>query len=525
MFESIYVADASHALTYEYLVFPQAPAFSEVGAVIMARLRDLPTTLQQIHQIPLNLEYFICTYSTPSIVICLLCLSGDKENVSNPLFPNRFLQKLVRASEDYFGTPLAPAKLSANSDTLTLLINEMIVNGMPHVTETNNLKNLVLLKSLLSTIIKAGNQLASAATHKTLSSLSAGPVSSVSSESDEIPWRKSNVKYTNNEMFVDVVESVNAILRPTKKKNKLKLLSNSNFDSAFYSSSTLPTSTKLAPVTRTITGSIEFISHISGVPQLQILFNSAAANMEAVLLHRCINSDTWKTSRALSFIPPDGNSTLLDYTIDLDKTQGKNSANGLGALDFDCDTGLGTQQNEFEFHIFTLNVQGVSKIEQIKVVVFAYEPIGSEDAADGTTGQNEENRLNAISDIKCTRATDGDFIYKGDGEGEWTVKNLQSGDHCLLRGQIRLFNDQNVNGPQLSSKEDLLEIEDHKVEHRKPLVPTHFQVSYLYKGQVPSGLKVDSLKLISAKGLGESVKPYKGVKYITKTGNFTVRTI
>lgn len=525
MFESIFVTDASHALTYEYLVFPQAPAFSEVGAIVMAKLKDVLTTLQHIHQIPLNLEYFICTYYTHSIVICLLCLNREKDNVTNPLFPNRFLQKLVRVGEDYFGAPLAPAKLSANSDTLTLLINEMIDSGLPHVTDTNNLKNLVLLKSLLSTIIKAGNQLASAATNKTLSSLSTGPISSISSESDEIPWRKTNVKYTNNEMFVDVVESVNAILRPTKKKNTLKLLSNSNFDSAFYSSSTLPTSTKLTPVTRTITGSIEFISHISGVPQLQILFNSAVANMEAVMLHRCINYETWKSSRALSFIPPDGSSTLLDYTIDLDKLQGKTQASGLGALECDCDVGLGPQQNEFEFRIFSLQIQGVSKIEQIKITVYAYEPLVNEDAIESPIVQTDESGRNAISDIKSVRATDGDFIYKGEGIAEWNIKNLQSGDHCLLRGQIRVFNDQSLNGQTLNSKEDLLEIEDNKTEATKPLIPTHFQVSYLYKGLVPSGLKVDSLKLVSAKGLGESVKPYKGVKYITRTGNFTVRTV
>ena len=54
--------------------------------------------------------------------------------------------------------------------------------------------------------------------------------------------------------------------------------------------------------------------------------------------------------------------------------------------------------------------------------------------------------------------------------------------------------------------------------------PSYIKLSYSHKGPVPSGLKVDSLKIISAKGLGDTVKPYKGVKYMTKSGNYIVRS-
>lgn len=527
MFESIYITDASHALTYEYLVFPHAPAFSEVGGTISARLRDCNDTAdQKILHIRLNLEYFVCTYSTSSIFIFILCLESEKDTINNPLHPNVFLDKLVLAAEEYFGSPLAPMKLTAHSDTLTLLINEMIVNGLPHITEVNNLKDLVLLKSLLSTIIRTGNQLASAATNKTLASLSAGPLVPSSLESDEAPWRKSNVKYTNNEMFVDVVESVNAILRPTRNKKKLKLLSTSNFDSAFYSTSSLPTTTKLTAISRFITGSIDFVSHISGVPQLQILLNSAVLSMDSISLHRCINVDAWKANNALSFIPPDGKSTLLNYTIDIDKLCGKSSQNSmLGLLEFDCEIGLGTDHNEFEFRVLTLKDVAVSKIEQLKVEVFAFEPNTNDvDSDDEFTSGEHESEANSITDIKASRVTDGDFLYKGKGVGEWTIRNLQSGNHCVLRAGLRTANSTMGDVSMVSSKDDLIDVDEPKKDSRGPLVPSHFQVSYLYKGLVPSGLRVENLKLVSAKGLGEAVKPYKGVKYITKTGDLTIRT-
>lgn len=523
MFESIYITDANQALAYEYLVFLHSPTFSEVGGILCAKFKVLSGSPDSILHIPLNQEYSVCCYKSSTVLIYLLCHKNEKSDARNPLFPNVFLEKLVVAAEEYFGSPLAPTKVSANSDTLTLLINEMVVNGAPHITEVNNLKDIVLLKSLLNTILRAGNQLASAATNKTLASLSTGPTRSLANEDNDIPWRKSNVKYTNNEMFVDVVESVNAIMRPSRNKKKLKLLSSSNFDSAFYSTSSSSTTTKLTTISRYITGQIDIVSHISGVPQLQVLLNSAASAMEAVLLHRCINIDTWNLNKTLSFIPPDGKSTLLNYTIDADKLYGK-SKNGVGLLDFDCDTALGLEQNEFEFRILSLNDTAVSKIELIKVEVYAYEPVSNDNEEDETISGRDNGDFNAVTDIKTSRVTDGDFLYKGNGSGEWVMKNIQPGSQNVLRASIRLNDSSFEDSSNASSKEDLIDIDEQKKKTRLPIAPVYFQVSYLYKGLVPSGLQVESLKLVSAKGLGDSVKPYKGVKYITKTGSFTVRT-
>ena len=456
MFQSIYITDANHALTYEYLVFPNAPAFADIGAHVAAKLRDSPELL--FHRLTLDREHYVCAYSTPSIIVCLLCLNGT--GATNPLYPSVFLHKLVRAAEDYFGAPLAPTKLSVNSDTFTLLINEMIVNGVPHTTEANNLKDIVLQKSLLSNIIRAGNQIASAAANKTLASISTAPVKDLYHDSDAVPWRKTTVKYTNNEMFVDVVECVSAVLRATRKKSKISRLSNSNFDSAFYSTSSFTTSTTLTPLTRTITGNIDFTSHISGVPQLNILLNSAANSMEAVLLHRCINAAKWKTSRVLLFIPPDGLTTLLSYTIDLDKPEKKNQSNALGLLEFDCETEMGPHQDEFEFRINSHTSSAVSKIELIKVEVYAFEPVASEDDGKGSMDSKDDLQQNAVSDIKSTRVTDGDFVYKGRGVGHWTIKNLQAGGQSVLRAAIRRSTDSSGSELKTSSNENLLEVQN-----------------------------------------------------------------
>ena len=56
-----------------------------------------------------------------------------------------------------------------------------------------------------------------------------------------------------------------------------------------------------------------------------------------------------------------------------------------------------------------------------------------------------------------------------------------------------------------------------KVQQNLPLMPSSASVSFSVKGWLASGIKVDGLVIDARKsrGLGEGVKPYKGVKYLT----------
>jgi AP-3 complex subunit mu len=56
-----------------------------------------------------------------------------------------------------------------------------------------------------------------------------------------------------------------------------------------------------------------------------------------------------------------------------------------------------------------------------------------------------------------------------------------------------------------------------KAQANKSLMPTSVSVSFNVRGWLPSGIRVDSLNVDvrRSKGLGEGVRPYKGVKYVT----------
>jgi len=52
--------------------------------------------------------------------------------------------------------------------------------------------------------------------------------------------------------------------------------------------------------------------------------------------------------------------------------------------------------------------------------------------------------------------------------------------------------------------------------------PRNILLNFTIRGALLSGLRVDSLTIVGGKGLSENVKPYKGVKYITRAGDGSV---
>jgi len=112
-------------------------------------------------------------------------------------------------------------------------------------------------------------------------------------------WRNEGIKYRKNEVFLDVVESVN-------------LLVNAN--------GTLLRSE--------INGAIKMKCQLSGMPELRlglndrVQFDNAGRNnrgkaieMEDVNFHQCVRLSRFENDRTISFIPPDGEFELMTYRL------------------------------------------------------------------------------------------------------------------------------------------------------------------------------------------------------------------
>ncbi|XP_077501170.1 AP-3 complex subunit mu-2-like [Amblyomma americanum] len=158
------------------------------------------------------------------------------------------------------------------------LLDEMLDSGFPLATESNILKELIKPPNILRT-------LANTVTGRTNLS-SQHPAGQLSN----VPWRRTGVKYANNEAYFDVVEEVDAII------NKSGLV-----------------------ISAEIQGYVDYCIKLSGMPDLSLTFVNPCL-FGNVSFHPCVRFRHWEMSsrseRVLSFVPPDGNFRLVSYHIE-----------------------------------------------------------------------------------------------------------------------------------------------------------------------------------------------------------------
>lgn len=197
------------------------------------------------------------------------------QNEVPPLFVIEFLHRIVDVFTEYFDE-CSEAKIKDNYVTVYELLEEMLDNGYPLATESNVLKELIKPPSLIRNVahtITRESKLANVS-----STLPTGQLSN-------IPWRRTGVKYANNEIFLDLIEEVDVII----DKSGTTILAE-------------------------IQGRIEANSRLSGMPDLTLSFINPRL-LDDVSFHPCIRYKRWEAERVLSFIPPDGAFKLLSYQI------------------------------------------------------------------------------------------------------------------------------------------------------------------------------------------------------------------
>jgi hypothetical protein len=153
-----------------------------------------------------------------------------------------------------------------------------------------------------------------------------------------------------------------------------------------------------------------------------------------------------------------------------------------------------------------------------------------------------------LSDIRPTR---GDATYNpGDRALEWTISNKELAQgtasfvlRCTVVGQMTEEDEESdptgfgfgtsanaysydetyqSSSPVAKSAKAAVDVsgadrDERRAAQNKMLMPSSASLSFAVKGWLASGIKVESIHLDPRKsrGLGEGVKPYKGVKYLT----------
>ncbi|EEC50842.1 predicted protein [Phaeodactylum tricornutum CCAP 1055/1] len=188
----------------------------------------------------------------------------------SPLLIIEFLQRIANIFVEYFGPPADESAIKDNFSTVYQLIEEMVDFGWPLTTEPNALKAMIRPPTVMSKLLQSSTTVSD--------ELPSGTISN-------IPWRAANVHYTQNEIYMDIVEEVDAIVNASG-----------------------------AVVSSDVSGSIQCQSHLSGVPDLLLTFKEPDL-IDDCSFHPCVRYARFENDKVVSFVPPDGNFELMRYRI------------------------------------------------------------------------------------------------------------------------------------------------------------------------------------------------------------------
>ena len=359
-----------------------------------------------------------------------------------------------------------------------------------------------------------------------------------------LPWRRANVRHTSNELYVDIVETLSVTLAPSGR-----------------------------PLAAFANGTIAMTAKVSGVPDMLLNLSTPSGRqnvgsvMELPVFHPCVRLQRWREKPGeLSFVPPDGRFVLAGYEVDLlpfqnGKIGSMNSSNLKLPVTVEVKTSLGPNGADFEVRIFITRVsgQGNSSIPGSSSRSSSHAggrgTSGFGGLGAGIGGQIGTSSTPTLEDLVVTvplpadvrnlleiRASRGDTAYNpGEENLEWKIpaKEAVAGGatlRCTVVGPLSGDEDFEGNGFKLEGSYDdeedayqaaaekplkKIEADDQrnarKVAQNKIFMPSSANVSFSVKGWLASGIKVESLTIDTKKsrGLGEGVKPYKGVKYLT----------
>ncbi|SMR41859.1 unnamed protein product [Zymoseptoria tritici ST99CH_3D1] len=542
--EALYIFDEHNNLLFDHVYTNRPPPPSTL----------LPLYLQ--HASPRPSVSYLTSTSPPTILFSviqdnLLLLSPSSSDIE-PLLVLEFLHRVADALEEFLGSPLLSTKLTANYDIVAQVVAEMADSGVICQGEANALRDVVetgpgVLKNLLGGVGLPG---ASPALQGPGASNLYRPqvlAQSQTSQGSAVPWRRSNVRHTSNELYVDIVETLSVTLAPSGR-----------------------------PLAAFANGSIAFTSKVSGVPDLLLSLSTGGKGagmgnrgdqlrnvMERVVFHPCVRLNKWKSEGVLSFVPPDGRFALCGYEADLlgpntPLTTNNSSSSNLDLpAKIEITTGMGSVGTEFEVRVSQSTTSSSGARSPAAASLQSNLGVNRSGSFRPPAGDSKSPALEdltihvpipaSVRNVSDLRPTRGEASWQAaESTVEWKIspKDLGPGGvvlRCTVQGPLSdedadvgtingmsatTYDYDEENGAEYQSSQDRNPgsitpsngtDRNGKIEKNKDLMPTCALLSFSIKGWLASGLKVESLLIDTKKsrGLGPEVKPYKGVKYLT----------
>uniref|UniRef100_A0A6Q2WPP7 AP-1 complex subunit mu-1 n=1 Tax=Esox lucius TaxID=8010 RepID=A0A6Q2WPP7_ESOLU len=172
-----------------------------------------------------------------------------------------FLYKIIQVFSEYF-KELEEESIRDNFVIIYELMDELMDFGYPQTTDSKILQEYITQEG-----------------HK----LDTGGPRPPATVTNAVSWRSEGIKYRKNEVFLDVIESVN-----------LLEVARTHISTGFLSCHTLTLHLSLLLVTGGKSKSVE---------------------LEDTKFHQCVRLSRFENDRTISFIPPDGEFELMSYRL------------------------------------------------------------------------------------------------------------------------------------------------------------------------------------------------------------------
>ncbi|KAJ2643200.1 hypothetical protein GGF44_001286 [Coemansia sp. RSA 1694] len=384
-------------------------------------------------------------WSAPQDTVCIhiqrgeLVYLGIVSQEAPALEVLELLEGVVLALVEYIGH-LSELTIKENFTTVYQLLSEMVDSGSAVTTDTSVLRGLVPVPSLVDRVIE------------NVSGIGIRSEKRPDVNTSSTPWRSQGIRHTNNEFFVDIVERIDATVAADG-----------------------------SVVSYDVSGDISCKSRLTGMPELLLVLNRAAA-MDDVAFHPCVRANKWQAERVIGFVPPDGQFKLASFHVATD------AAPRLLPLHLRATVSRQPDQS----HTIELSADagqsGNRPVEKIQVRV----PLPAQ--AYNIRVQCKSG-THTVSNVRLPQV-------------EWSLKSLGPADRgARLTIQYLVRASSAATGaPQLSPSPS---------SNQSALAAF---VDFEVAGFSVSSIKVDSLKM-----LVESYKLFKGVRYVTKAGSFQLR--
>jgi len=359
---------------------------------------------------------------------------------TSPLVTIEFLHRVLDIFDEYFGD-IEESTIKDNFSTVYQLLEEMMDYGYPLTTEPNVLKAMIQPPTVLSRIQSA------ATGRSTISDiLPDGTISNM-------PWRQTGVKYSQNEIYLDIVEEI---------------------DATVDRSGTI--------VSSEVSGAILANSRLSGMPDLTLQFTDPEV-IDDCSFHPCVRYNRYDRDKVVSFVPPDGQFELMRYRVNT-KSPVVAPVYCQPQVSFEYGAGKGqisvmVGQRAGSSSLIFPSKKGSMVVEEVEVVI----PFSK-----------------AVRTANLTVTAGTCLFDEATKVVKWTVGKLMRETSPQLTGTILLQTGQSSRNTQ---------------ETDTPPIQMHWKVPMASV----SGLAVAGLQLTN-----ERYKPYKGVRTITKSGKFQIRS-